>query len=190
MSRWTLDAPREACWAVLADPALSWPTWWPGMSGEVVGLGDGDGDGSRARLSYRAPLGYTLRIGLHARRVEPPSGARFDVSGDLVGTGVVTLASASPRRAAPAVLDVPGAPTARTALTVPQAMPDEVTVVTILWDVRTTRPWMNALAPVLGGAFAWAHERVLRDGERGLRAHLAVGGDVAPAAPPARVREA
>ena len=165
VSRWTVAAPREACWAVLADPELSWPRWWPGLAGRVLALTDDDArQGSRAALAFRTPLGYRLRLELVAAHVAPPSGVRFDVTGDLAGTGAVTL-------------DGGGDGGGRT-------------TVTILWDVRTTRRAMNLAGPALAPLFGWAHRRVMRAGERGLAGALAEaagpsrsGGDVATAEP-------
>jgi hypothetical protein len=64
-------------------------------------------------------------------------------SGDLAGTGTVEVRSDA----------------ASTALV-------------IRWDVVTRRRWMNATAPVLRPAFAFAHALVMRAGERGLRRAL------------------
>jgi hypothetical protein len=36
------------------------------------------------------------------------------------------------------------------------------------WDVGTTRPWMNALAPLARPALAWNHDRVMAAGGEGL----------------------
>jgi hypothetical protein len=40
------------------------------------------------------------------------------------------------------------------------------------WDVETTRPLMNRLAPFLGWLFAWNHNWVMARGECGLAARL------------------
>ena len=161
VSRWALGAPREACWAVLADPELSWPRWWPGLRGRVVALtDDGARQGSRAALAFRTPFGRRLRLELEATTVEPPSSARFEVTGDLVGTGVVTVSDAGP-----------GA-----------------SVVVVHWDVRTARWWLDPVGPLSRPLAVWSHARVMRAGGRGLAADLAggripedSGGDVAAA---------
>lgn len=143
VTRWHLPAPRVACWAVLAEPSLSWPRWWPGLEGEVA-----EPDRS-ARLTYRTGLGYRLGMVLRVEARCAPSSARFSVRGDLVGDAVVVLR------------DAPGPGGAAG------------TELTLRWDVRTRRPWMNVLAPAARPAFAWAHARVMADGARGLAAHLA-----------------
>lgn len=155
---WLLDAPVEACWAVLADPALSWPSWWPGLAGDVVELGPAARDhvGSRARLRYRSPFGFTLRIELALVAARPPVAATFAVRGDLVGRGTVDLAPADARPGGRCDKD-PGPVGTR---------------VVVGWDVATTRGWMNALGPVASPAFAWSHAHVMRRGGAGLAVRL------------------
>jgi hypothetical protein len=36
------------------------------------------------------------------------------------------------------------------------------------WNVATTRPWMNVLAPITRPVFAWNHDWVMRNGGEGL----------------------
>jgi hypothetical protein len=161
VSRWTLAAPREACWALLADPELSWPRWWPGLRGHVVVLTDDDArQGSRAALAFRTPFGRRLRLELEARAVVPPSSARLAVTGDLVGTGLVTVSDAGP----------------------------QASVVVVHWAVRTARWWLDPVGPLSRPLAAWSHARVMRAGERGLAAALVAVG--VPVAASERVREA
>jgi hypothetical protein len=47
-----------------------------------------------------------------------------------------------------------------------------VTAVLYQWNVATTKPWMNALAPALRPAFRWNHDWVMRNGGAGLAALL------------------
>ena len=42
------------------------------------------------------------------------------------------------------------------------------------WTVRTTKVWMNALAPLLAPAFRWNHSQVMAAGAEGLARHLGV----------------
>jgi hypothetical protein len=42
------------------------------------------------------------------------------------------------------------------------------------WNVRTTRAWMDLLAPVARPAFAWNHASVMRQGGEDLAAYLGV----------------
>jgi hypothetical protein len=40
------------------------------------------------------------------------------------------------------------------------------------WDVATSGFWMNAMAPLLKPLFAWNHNWVMAQGERGLAQRL------------------
>ncbi|HYH60778.1 MAG TPA: hypothetical protein VD766_02830, partial [Solirubrobacterales bacterium] len=44
----------------------------------------------------------------------------------------------------------------------------ETTAVVYDWDVRTTKPWMNLLAPIAKPLFRWNHDWVMRNGGEGL----------------------
>ncbi|MFC0715186.1 hypothetical protein [Cellulomonas biazotea] len=143
-SRWRVGAPLARCWEVLADPELTWPVWWPRLRTRDVAPVDGL-VGSSATLLFRTPLGYALKVGLVVDEADPHRRVLVSATGDLVGTGDVALTALAPER----------------------------TQIAVVWDVRTTRRWMNATAPLLGGVFAASHARVMRAGERGLDAHLA-----------------
>ena len=45
---------------------------------------------------------------------------------------------------------------------------DGVTAVLYEWNVATTKPWMNRLAPLLRGVFEWNHDWVMARGGEGL----------------------
>ena len=47
-----------------------------------------------------------------------------------------------------------------------------LTVVTYEWNVRTTKPWMTALAPVARPVFEYNHDVVMRWGGEGLARRL------------------
>ena len=77
--------------------------------------------------------------------LERPHRIALQVGGDLVGSGRWEL-----------------------------AQDGRVTQATYLWEVRTTKRWMNVLAPALRPAFAWNHHRVMGVGARGLARQLGV----------------
>ena len=54
---------------------------------------------------------------------------------------------------------------------------------TYYWDVETTRRWMNRLARPLRWLFAWNHNWVMAQGERGLADWLRRGSSAGGAAP-------
>ncbi|TMK70075.1 MAG: polyketide cyclase [Actinobacteria bacterium] len=43
-----------------------------------------------------------------------------------------------------------------------------VAAVVYEWEVHTTKPWMNAIAPLAAPVFAWNHDWVMRNGGEGL----------------------
>jgi hypothetical protein len=51
---------------------------------------------------------------------------------------------------------------------------DGVTAVLYEWNVRTTRRWMNLLAPVARPVFEYNHDVVMRWGGEGLARRLGV----------------
>jgi hypothetical protein len=74
--------------------------------------------------------------------VQPPSKLVAEATGELQGTGW-TLTSA-----------------------------DDGTLVRYTWDVRTTRWWMNLLAPAARPAFKWNHDQLMREGGESLARRL------------------
>ncbi|GEL96214.1 SRPBCC family protein [Cellulomonas composti] len=152
MSRWILPAPPARCWAVLADPAMSWPSWWPGVQALRVAPQPGP-VGSSGSLSFRAPGGYRLRLDLFVVAADPPRTVTIAADGDLRGH-------------ARAALDADGS---------------GGTSVDVEWDVEVARGWMRATVPVLRPAFRASHAAVMRAGCDGLTAYLLRTADDAPA---------
>ena len=52
---------------------------------------------------------------------------------------------------------------------------DGVTAVLYEWNVATTKPWMNRMAPLLRPVFEWNHDWVMRRGGEGIAARLGCG---------------
>lgn len=142
-TRWRLAASREDVFAVLHD-SERWPEWWRGLE-RVVKLegGDGEGRGSLGRYTWRSLLRYRLEFDMRITRVDRPHRMEGRASGDLDGTGSWRLYD-----------DGTG------------------TAVVFDWRVRTTRPWMNLLAPLGRPVFRWNHDRIMRRGGHGLARHL------------------
>ncbi|MEV7972246.1 SRPBCC family protein [Cellulomonas sp. NPDC089187] len=86
ITRWTLPAEPDRVWAVLADPDLTWPRWWPGL---IADWSTPDRAGFTLRPSRWA---YALRFTLAIEHRDAPSHATLRVAGDLVGTGLVHIA--------------------------------------------------------------------------------------------------
>jgi hypothetical protein len=142
---WRIDAPLEAVWEALAD-SLRWPEWWRGVRAvEEIARGDEHGIGNVRRYTFRSALPYDLVFTMRTTHVEPLTALDGHATGELEGEGRWRLRAAGGG-----------------------------TLVRYEWDVRTTRQWMNVLAPLLRPLFAWNHNVVMRWGEEGLRWHLRV----------------
>ena len=50
----------------------------------------------------------------------------------------------------------------------PEDGTEPVTAVVYEWNVHTTKPWMNAMAPLAAPVFALNHDWVMRNGGKGL----------------------
>jgi uncharacterized protein YndB with AHSA1/START domain len=138
LTTWGLDAPLEEVWEAI-HATEHWPDWWPGVKvAERLVNGEGDGVGSVHRYVWRSRLPYDIEFRMRTTRVEPPYLLEGDADGQLSGTGRWRLWSGSG------------------------------TAVTYEWNVETTIPWMNAIAPVGRPVFRWSHDHVMRNGGRGL----------------------
>jgi carbon monoxide dehydrogenase subunit G len=138
LTTWLLDAPRDEVWDAIYD-IERWPEWWKGV--EVVEkLGDGhaDGIGSVYRHRWRSVLPYTVSFDIRTVQIERPFLIEGHATGELEGVGRWRLYEG------------------------------DGTAVTYEWVVRTTRPWMNVLAPVGRPIFVWSHNTVMRWGGQGL----------------------
>jgi uncharacterized protein YndB with AHSA1/START domain len=139
LTTWLLEAPRETVWDVIYD-SERWPEWWRGVvTAEKLQEGDENGVGERGRYTWRSRLPYALEFEIVTTRVERPHLLEGEASGELAGTGRWRLFEQ-----------------------------DGATAVLYEWDVRTTRRWMNLLAPIARPIFAVNHDWVMRNGGRGL----------------------
>jgi uncharacterized protein YndB with AHSA1/START domain len=138
LTTWMLDAPREAVFDAIHE-VERWPEWWRGVQAvEKLSGGGDDGVGSVYRHRWRSVLPYTVGFDMETTRIERPALLEGRATGELEGLGRWRFAEA------------------------------EHTVVTYEWNVATTRPWMNLLAPVGRPVFEWSHDAVMRRGGTGL----------------------
>lgn len=139
LTTWCLGAPIDPVWDAIYD-SERWPQWWRGVE-RVVELAPGDenGLGQRAAYTWRSRLPYELTFEVELTRQERPHLLEGVASGELAGTGTWRLSEGG-----------------------------GVTTVLYEWDVRTTRPWMNLLAPLARPVFAWNHDWVMKHGGKGL----------------------
>jgi carbon monoxide dehydrogenase subunit G len=145
VSTWQLQAPIEQVWAALND-LDHLPTWYTGVqhARELV-PGDAQGVGRRVRYVIKGRLPLRLAFEATTTRSVPPREQELQGEGELVGTGRWSL-------------DQQG----------------EVTTVRYRWDVRTTRPWMNLVAPPARPLFAWNSRGVMLQAGEGLAGFLSV----------------
>ena len=133
-----LDAPPEGVWDAIYD-AERWPEWWRGVrSVEKVEPGDADGVGALYRQEWRSVIPYPVRFEARITRIERPHLIEATADGELAGTGRWRFFAGSE------------------------------TAVTYEWNVRTTRAWMNVVAPIARPIFRWNHNAVMHRGGEGL----------------------
>lgn len=93
----------------------------------------------RYRIAWRSRIPYALEFEFQVDRVDTPREMAGTATGELAGTGHWRLFEQG-----------------------------GVTAVTYEWDVRTTKAWMNLLAPVARPVFEYNHKVVMRWGGEGL----------------------
>lgn len=143
---WDIDAPLARVWDVIED-ANVWPEWWKGVvSITELEKGDDDGVGSIRRTVWRSALPYKLEFDSEVLRVERLKLIEARAFGELDGHGLWQF----------------------------EAVSDDRTRVQYDWRVKTTKAWMNLLAPVARPFFRWNHDTIMRWGEEGLRKRLGI----------------
>ena len=144
VTRWRLPGTVEQVSDVLGDtdPLMR---IWPSLytRARVVEPGGEHGVGKVLRVETKGHLPYTLRWSFRITESRHPYGYSLDAWGDMVGNGVWTLESDG-----------------------------DATRVTYDWRVRTEKLLLKWLSPVLKPLFKSNHDRVMADGERGIRAEL------------------
>jgi hypothetical protein len=97
----------------------------------------------RYRIAWRSRIPYELEFDFTVRDLDEPCSMSGEASGALSGIGHWRLYEQ-----------------------------DGITAVTYEWNVRTTKPWMNLLAPVGRPLFEYNHDVVMRWGGEGLARRL------------------
>ena len=161
ISTWQLQAPIEQVWAAISN-LDQLPTWYPAVQ-QVQTLTPGDDQQVGARVRYVLKGRLPMRLAFEATitRVDPPRQLELRAEGDLAGTGRWDL-----------------------------EQHDGLTSARYTWDVRTTKPWMNLVAPLARPLFAWNSKGVMLKAGQGLarylQAPLVKAEFTAPAWPAAR----
>lgn len=143
---WNINAPVERVWNVIED-ANKWPEWWKGvLSVTELAKGDDNGVGSIRRTVWRSALPYKLEFDSEVLRVERLKLIEARAFGELDGHGLWQF----------------------------EAQSDDQTRVQYDWRVKTTKAWMNMLAPVARPFFRWNHDTIMGWGEEGLKKRLGI----------------
>ncbi|RMF78243.1 MAG: polyketide cyclase [Chloroflexi bacterium] len=136
---WRVEAAIEDVWDAIYD-SLKWPQWWQSVAKVTeIEAGDENGLGSVRRYEWTTRLPYTLAFDMRVTRIERPNILEGEAFGELTGTGLWEFTA-----------------------------DDGHTMVKYTWRVRTTKTWMNILAPIARPVFAWNHNAVMQDGAVGL----------------------
>lgn len=139
VSTWCVKAPVEQVWDAVYD-AEHWPEWWQGVAfTKKIRDGDENDIGCIWRLGWRARLPYTLEFESETTHVDRPHLMEGFTSGELNGTGIWRFYEGNAGTAA-----------------------------VYEWNVETTKPWMNALAPLARPVFVHNHHVIMKNGAVGL----------------------
>jgi hypothetical protein len=145
VTRWQFEAPIQAVWDAVSD-LFTYPKWFPYFSDvSVTNRGGPDDIGSVYRVKVSTKLPYSLAFDLETVRREPPRLLDAKSTGQLEGSGIWELSE--------------------------QGM---VTTAVYHWNVRTTRRWMNASAPLLRPLFVWNHGKLMDAAGENLAKYLGV----------------
>ena len=143
LTTWVLEAPRAGVFQAIWD-SERWPTWWRGVeSVRTLEEGDEEGVGSLGRYVWKSRLPYRLEFEMRITKVERPRLMEGRATGELAGMGRWRLFEEG-----------------------------DLTAALYEWDVETTAPWMNLLAPLARPVFAWNHNVVMGWGGEGLARRL------------------
>jgi hypothetical protein len=145
VTEWRLRAPIDRVFATIED-SRAWPEWWSMVrSVERVRDGDEQGLGTVDRMTFVGKLPYRLAFDMRVTRNDPPTALVGSATGELEGTGEWSLREEG-----------------------------DWTVVRYVWAIRTTRAWMNLMAPLpfVDAIFRFNHHAVMRSGLAGIRRRL------------------
>ena len=141
---WRLDAPVENVWQEIKR-SENWSAWWRGvLRVEELKPGDARGVGKIIRSTWRSALPYNLVFDSEIVRIEELRLIEARAFGELEGQGICRFYDAG----------------------------EILTHVRYDWRVRTTKRWMNALAPLAKPFFRWNHNVIMNWGGAGLAKKL------------------
>lgn len=140
---WEFNADLPRTWLIVLD-LQRYPGWWKNFRAVRLLRGEGQSLGSAYECVVRGSLPYSLRYTLEVVAVERHRSITLRSSGDLVGTGRWEFSEPAPGRC----------------------------LATYYWDVATTNPVLNLVAPFARRFLAKNHEQVMANGYRALRSAI------------------
>lgn len=143
VTEWRFRAPLENVWSVVLDIG-HYPSWWKNFRRVTIRLGDGKSVGSVIACEVRGSLPYSLNYALEVREADEYRHILLRSTGDLVGTGRWEFSETEPA----------------------------IVRVVYYWDVATTNPILNLVAPLAKRALARNHEQVMANGYAALRPYV------------------
>jgi hypothetical protein len=143
-THWRVAGKIDDVYAILFD-IDRYPQWWPSLarSYRCIQKGDAMGLGAKGEITTKGFLPYVIRWSYEVVETDRPNEFRIVASGDLVGDGHWVLKQIGGN------VDV-----------------------TYYWNVRTEKPLLKFLAPLLRPLFAWNHDWVMAQGKEGLLKEL------------------
>ena len=143
VTNWRFNAPLDGVWKEIKNMDR-WPEWWPYVQ-QVQLLQEGDEDevGAVRRITWKTALPYTLTFDSQLVSMEKHHRLQGHAFGELEGQGIWTFTREAGE-----------------------------TVVRYDWFVKSTKAWMNLLAPLARPLFSWNHDKVMAAGFDGLSRRL------------------
>jgi len=136
---WRIEAPLERVYGAIHN-SLHWPDWWVGAEKvEQMASGDSNGINNIRRYSWRGELPYPVVFEVRATRIEKLVAIEGTAHGDLEGVGRWRFSRKG-----------------------------VVSIVHYEWHVRSTKWWMNIVAPLARSMFIRNHTLVMTQGGEGL----------------------
>lgn len=143
LSHWVIHAGTAKAAHAITDVS-HWTDWWEGLESVEVKESTQAATGSRFACVWKSSSGYRLALNICITEYIEEEVMRFTADGDLAGSGTWRIEPVSANR----------------------------TAMTILWNVSTTKTWMNTLAPALRPVFVKSHNALMKKGEQGLNVYM------------------
>ncbi|MBK7231251.1 MAG: SRPBCC family protein [Saprospiraceae bacterium] len=145
ITEWKFEAPVELVWEEIYH-SENWPSWWRGvLSAQTIETGNETGIGDRKKFVWQSLLPYKLSF--ESVLVENIKYRKLagNAFGELEGTGIWTFEEKN-----------------------------GMTYLRYDWKVKTTKKWMNVIAPIAKPFFKWNHDVIMEWGHKALAQRLMV----------------